>query len=214
MSYKALCLKSSITQVIQLKYRREAMEKKTATSIEVLIKVAQYESILLSKYSEAKIEYESEEERVEKEDQLNDEVVADLIRTMRSLPDKLGKKTNAVAEIEEKIQKRIPEWLENNPEPNIANVTKRSHERADAKAHADAEEKKVQETNATVTDVDTDMADLFGDDGGENASEADVSEEKPEVSEETEKLIEPTKKEPESEKSDDDFLDNDEDLFG
>ena len=46
------------------------MEKKIATSVEVLIQPVRFESIRITKYSEAKIEYSSEEERIKQEDAL------------------------------------------------------------------------------------------------------------------------------------------------
>jgi len=95
-------------------------EKKVATSIDILINVGQFEHIQITKYAEKKITYESSEEMVKKEDEVTSELASDIIRTMRALPDKLGKKTNAVELIEEKIQKRIPDWLANNPIPNLA----------------------------------------------------------------------------------------------
>ena len=88
-------------------------ERKIATSVEVLVQVARFESIRIAKYGEDKIEYSSYEERVQKEDELNSDLVADLVRTMRSLPDQLGKKTNAIVDIEEKIQKKIGEFYNN-----------------------------------------------------------------------------------------------------
>jgi len=137
------------------------MEKKIATSVEVLIKVADFESIRLTKYGESKIEYDSSEEMTTKEDRLNDEVVSDLVRAMRALPSKLGKKTNAVVEIEEKIKTKIPEWLKNGPEPNIANVAQKDAEKSEAKAHAENEvRKQKQEKN---TPADAELSDLFGD---------------------------------------------------
>jgi len=133
------------------------MEKKIATSVDVLINVAQWEHLQITKYAEKKITYENEEDMVKQEDQLTDELVKDIIRTMRSLPDKLGKKTNAVASIEEKIQKKIPTWLEEGAEPNIANTAKVNADKAVAKANAEAEQKKVkEETLKSVAQADTD----------------------------------------------------------
>ena len=120
-------------------------EKKIATSVDILVNVGQYEHIQITKYAEKKITYDSSEEMVKKEDELTDELVSDVIRSMRSLPDKLGKKTNAVAAIEERIQKKIPAWLENGSEPNIANKAKEKYDGNVAKASAEVEAKKQKE---------------------------------------------------------------------
>ena len=139
------------------------MEKKIATSLEILIKVAQFESIRLTKYGEAKIEYDSIEERIAKEKELNDEVVFDMIASMRALPDQLGKYTNSVVEIEEKIRKRIPKWLEEGAEPNISNTSKKSCEKSEFESYAENEERKKkispslkaeEKTNSTTTELD------------------------------------------------------------
>lgn len=140
------------------------MDKKIATSLEVLIKVAQYESIRLTKYGETKIEYSSKEEMIQKENQLQAEVMDDLLRSMRALPNQIGKSANAVVEIEEKIQKRIPEWLEKGAEPNIADTAKKSAEKSEAIAHDENEQRKetsrAKETDTTATEMD----DLFSSD--------------------------------------------------
>jgi len=141
------------------------MEKKIATSVEVLIKVAQYESIRLTKYGEAKIEFDSSEERIEKEERLSDEVILDLVTTMRALPEKLGKQPNAVMEIEEAIQNRIPEWLDNGPVPNIADDAKKSCEKSEGIAHAENEVRKEKVDTKSETDsTTTEMEELFGKD--------------------------------------------------
>lgn len=118
-------------------------EKNISTSIEILIRVADFESIRIAKYGEKKITYESEEDRIKQEDRLDAELVEDIVRCMRGIPNKLGKKTiSPVAAIEEKIVKKIPEWLANNPVPNLA---KESAEKGDMKASNEAESKMVKE---------------------------------------------------------------------
>ena len=130
-------------------------EKKIATSIDVLINVSQFEHIQITKYAEKKIAYSSQEDMVEKEDNLTSELVNDIIRTMRSLPDRLGKKTEAIKNIEEKIQKKIPSWLEENPVPNIANLAKDKYERNISNANAKIEQKKpiAKELEKQVKDI-------------------------------------------------------------
>ena len=97
-------------------------KRKIAACHNVRIVVAKYEHIDSTFYAEEEIEYESEEERIEKESKLNNDVVDFLIKSMRELPERLGKKTEAVQQVEQSIKKAIPEWLENDPVPNIANI--------------------------------------------------------------------------------------------
>ena len=119
-------------------------EKKIATSVDVLINVGSFEHLQITKYAEKKITYETPEEMIQKEDQLTDELVKDVIRTMRSMPDKLGKKTDAVTKIEEKINKKIPTWLEEGSEPNIANLAKDNIAKVVAEVNAKKEEKEIK----------------------------------------------------------------------
>lgn len=146
------------------------MQKKIATSVDLLINVGQYEHLQITKYAETQIEYDSQEDMVKKEDQLTDELVQDVIRTMRGLPEKLGKKTEAVSAIEEKIIKKIPGWLENNPVPNLA-AKKFEEAQGKESARVDAKKESTKEASADVAplietngteSIDTD--DLFGDD--------------------------------------------------
>ena len=154
-------------------------QKKIATSVDVLINVGAYEHIQITKYAEKSISYNSKEEMLQKEDELTNELVADVVRTMRSMPEKLGKKTTANIEIESKIAKKVPEWLNGNVEPNIANQAKTSFNANVAKANANIEAKKekaaesikvveapkVVETKAEEAPKSTNMSDenLFND---------------------------------------------------
>ena len=131
-------------------------QKKIATSVEIMIHVGQFEHIKINKYGEKNIEYSSKEDMVKQEDSLTEELVTDIIRTMRSLPDRLGKKTDAVRNIEEKIEKRMPEWLSNNNEPNIA---KKTYEANKIKDNAEQEVKQVSTTSDTTTAIDVELDD-------------------------------------------------------
>ena len=130
-------------------------EKKIATAVEVLVKVANFESIRITKYGESKIDYDSPEDMLKKEDQLNDEVIADIVRSMKRLPEQFPNYANSILTMGDRIGKKIPEWLENNAEPNIANVAKKDYEKSDAKAHAEKEskEQKIEEENEEVNDL-------------------------------------------------------------
>lgn len=135
-------------------------QKKIATSVDVLINVGAYEHLQITKYAERSISYSSKEEMLEQEDALTNEVVADLIRSMRSMPEKLGKKTTANIEIEAKIAKKVPEWLNGNVEPNIANNAKIQHDTNKAKANAEIEAKQKTETPKAETKTEAAPANL------------------------------------------------------
>ena len=98
------------------------MKKKIAENISVLIKTAQFENIEITKYAEMEIENTDQEEMELQEDQLSRELQASLFRTIHSIPDAVGKPEwkEPVQQVDEKIKKRIPEWLNTNPEPNLA----------------------------------------------------------------------------------------------
>ena len=117
-------------------------EKRIAETINVRINVGNYQHIELTKYGERTITYDTPEEMKEKEDALTDELLDNLIRNMRRIPDKLGKKTEGVAEVEQAITKSIPTWLEEDPVPNIANRAKDNHDAttADQRAQKDTED--------------------------------------------------------------------------
>jgi hypothetical protein len=137
-------------------------EKKIATSVDLLINVGQFEHIQITKYAEKKISYDSQEDMIKQEDELTSDLVNDVIRTMRTLPEKLGKKTNAVSAIEEKIQKKIPAWLDSNEVPNIANGAQKQYDKNIAKASA-----QVENAKANQQEAQKDIDDLLG---GEEAS--------------------------------------------
>jgi len=182
------------------------MEKKIATSVESLIKVAQYESIRITKYGEARIEYNSLEEMQNKEDDLSNEVIADLERCLRKLPEKFAKASETIVEdFGDKIYNKIPEWLKDGPEPNIANRAKSSHESSDAKAD-DEQKERVEVTNSTITE----MEELFGPDTNNSVK----SEPKNEVLNEVVSGSDSVVCEESIEKNEDDGEDfDDEDLF-
>jgi len=103
----------------------EMKEKKIATGIDILVNVDRYEHIQISKYGEAKIEYSSDQERKDLEDQLTSETLEDGYRSLKIVTNILkGKTVEPCQAIVEKIIKKIPMWLEDGPEPNIANLPK------------------------------------------------------------------------------------------
>lgn len=148
-------------------------QKKIATSVEIMIHVGQFEHIKINKYAEKNIEYSSKEDMTKQEDVLTDDLISDIIRTMRLIPGKLGKKTNAVAEVEERIEKRIPEWLNSNNEPNIAkkayesnkikdNASKETNNKPDVSLDDDLfSEDETSKSNGSSNENSNDEDDLF-----------------------------------------------------
>jgi len=137
-------------------------QKKIATSVDVMIKVRDYEYIHVTKYSEKVISYENKLEMISKEDELSKDLVNDTVRTIRCIPDQLGQGKDAVAKIEDKIKTRIPEWLGSDPEPNIANnpvdsanMAKKNNEKAEAEIEAKSEAKaeKLNRESSIVEDL-------------------------------------------------------------
>ena len=125
-------------------------EKKIATSVDILINVDRFEHLQITKYSEKKITYSTQEEMIQKEDQLTNELMQDVIRTMRSTPsafkamtaEKLEKIETTTKAMEDKISKKIPSWLEEGGIPNIANAAQANATKAVAEAHAKQEDLK------------------------------------------------------------------------
>ena len=165
------------------------MEKKIATSVNVRVNVGNYQHIEITKYAEQNIAYDSAKEMLAKEDELTNSLVADIVRTMQTIPSKLGKKTNAVEELEESIKKEIPRWLTEGAEPNLvstkANLAEKKYQDAISEKKAEIDDKK----KAASTDVEEIMGkedkpkevkeakveedkiteeDIFGEDGKDN----------------------------------------------
>jgi leucyl aminopeptidase len=137
-------------------------QKKIATSVDIMIKTAPYEYIHVTKYSEKNISYENKIEMTSKEDELSKELVSDVVRTLRGIPEQLGKGKVEIATAEEKIKTRIPEWLESDPEPNIlnspssiANTAKKNNEKAESEIQSKSEKKSeiIAEEIAIVKDL-------------------------------------------------------------
>lgn len=127
-------------------------EKKIATSVDILINIDRFEHFQITKYSEKKITYESQEEMVQKEDQLTNELLSDIRRSLKLFCDNLGsiskeinQKMEAVSKIEDKIGKKMPTWLEEGSDPNIANKAKENSVKAVAEAHVKLEDFKAKE---------------------------------------------------------------------
>jgi len=130
--------------------------RKIAECINVRINVGNFQHIELTKYAEEEIEFSSNEERTKKEDALRDDLVVSLIRSMKAIPERLGKGIESAIQVEESIQKAIPEWLANSPIPNIANGAAKLSIKASAeqKAHKEKQDEIIPEVLKSVT-VDT-----------------------------------------------------------
>jgi hypothetical protein len=150
------------------------MKKRIAETLNIRVNVGNYQHIELTKYAEKDIEYSDESDMKAQEDLMTDELLDNLIRNMKRIPERLGKKTDAVEKCIELVEGGIPKWLSEDPVPNIANKAKAINNSvlAENKSNADNiiaakkeedelfEDKKVPvTTTSTITDED-----IFGDD--------------------------------------------------
>ena len=93
-------------------------------SINIRINVGNFQHIEIIKQAQEEISYESEEDRIAQEEALTSDLVTSIVRSMRSVPEKLGKGVANAQEVEESIAKAIPAWL-NEKVPNIADNPKK-----------------------------------------------------------------------------------------
>jgi len=124
-------------------------KRKVAVSHNIRVNVGNYQHIDSTFYAEEEIEYSNEQELLAAQDKLNDDVVLYLIRSLNALPERLGKDTNAVQEVEESIKKAIPEWLEKDPIPNMANKAKTNHQKV-VSEQKQSKDKEVAPTKVNV----------------------------------------------------------------
>jgi anti-sigma28 factor (negative regulator of flagellin synthesis) len=125
-------------------------EKKIATAIDILINVDRFEHIQITKYGETKIEYSSEEERKQKEDQLSKETIDDIKRSLNLIVEGLKNKgAQPVEAIKEKIVTKMPTWLEKGVEPNIANLAQKTYEKN--KTNIEANNEKIKKDQAEAS---------------------------------------------------------------
>lgn len=184
-------------------------EKKIATSVDILINIDRFEHLQVTKYAEKKITYESQEEMIRKEDQLTDELVQDVIRTINAIPakfsssptplspekvDKIAATSNA---IQDKISKKIPTWLTEGSDPNIANTASKISVKNGTEAYAKKEDDKAEKES--IKSASMAETELFLNGG---------SDEKPD-----EKPKEVEKPKAKLDMDDDLFSDEDQDLF-
>ena len=127
-------------------------QRKISECINVRINVGNYQHIEIVKLAEEQIEYSSDAERVQKEDQLTTDLVASITRSMKIIPEKLGKGIENAVQIEESIKKAIPEWLANGPVPNLANGARK----LEVKVSADQKNEKDEQIKMTEKLAPTD----------------------------------------------------------
>lgn len=207
-------------------------KRKIAECVNIRINVGNYQHIELTKYAEEEIDFESVAERVQKEDALREDLIVNMMRSMKAIPERLGKGIDQAVAVEEAIQKAIPAWLENGPVPNIANGAKEKviQITAEQKNNKDSQVAIPEEKNAPkdVPDEptvpaealeapsakisDEDVKDLFEDDAPSAPAKDVAATPEPEKSEEVKKDEKPAK----SAKDDlkEFFDDEDKDLFG
>lgn len=118
--------------------------RKISECINIRINVGNYQHIELVKYAEEQIDYANEAERIQKEDQLRDDLVASMTRSMKAIPEKLGKGVANAIEVEQSIKKAVPEWMAQGGVPNIANTAKK----IEVRVSAEQKDKKDKETEA------------------------------------------------------------------
>jgi len=164
-------------------------KRKIAECINIRINVGNYQHIELTKNAEEEIEFDSDSVRIAKEDALRDELVTNMIRSMKAIPERLGKGVDQAVEVQEAIQKAIPAWLENGPIPNIANGAKEKviQAAAEQKNNKDSQIPIPEETPVQKI-VEEDVKNLFEDDSpAGNENEKTKEAEKSEISEKTDK---------------------------
>lgn len=195
-------------------------QRKISECISVRINVGNYQHIELTKYAEESIEYSSEQERIDKENELTNDLISSLKRGMKSIPEKLGKGIEQAIEVEESICKSIPEWLENSAVPNIANGAEKKHIQVVSEQKQQKDEATSNLSEVICDEVKPDPEDVKIDESEEDLFEEEPKEEpkeeksgvKTETTETTETEVEEVKTEEKPSGGElNDFFDDDED---
>lgn len=93
-------------------------------SINIRINVGNYQHIEIVKQAQEEISYENESDRISLEDNLMNDLINSIVRSMKEIPARLGKGISEAQDVEEAIASSLPKWLDKNP-PNIADETKK-----------------------------------------------------------------------------------------
>ena len=217
-------------------------KRKISECINVRINVGNFQHIEITKYAEEEIFYENDQERVEKEDELTNDLVVSIVRSMKSIPEKLGKGVSNAQDVEDAIVKAIPEWMDKKETPNIAttsNKAEKRHNEVQAE-QKDNKDNAISKEKLDILDVDEDdvvgeprqeegimsddheiiehevQADLFEEDeppAKQDIIEEITSDEVKTSPSETTSVVEDKKKETETVVDTFDFFDEDDDLF-
>jgi len=206
------------------------MKRKISGCVNCRIRAGDYQHIEVVKYAEEEIEYSSKDDLKAQEDALNDDLIDCMLRSLTKTAERLGQGKAQAIEVEETLSTAIPEWLANDPVPNIANGAKKvlntiADKQKSEKDKALATEKAVlldEEDSALVKEevkeeVKEDDGDLFEPDEpvAEVAQKSEPVETEPvaEVKTETEEATE-TAEDTESKDDVFDFFSDTEDVFG
>lgn len=183
--------------------------RKISSCVNVRMNVGNYQHIEFTQYAEEQIEFSSTSERIAKEDELFNDLTQNILRSIKSLPEKLGKGIDQAVEVQESIKKAIPAWLESNPVPNIANGAKKRdiQATAEAKDNKDSIVKKQEEIKSEKNSI-VEAKELVKTEKTEKTEKTQVKIEKKEGEDLFDDSVSTTNK---KDKKEDD---NDDDLFG
>ena len=188
--------------------------RKISECISIRINVGNYQHIELTKYAEEEIEYNSDKEREIHEDALRNDLLSGLIKSMHEVPKRLGKGVEEAQEVEEAIVKAIPEWLKNNPVPNIANQASQNNLKNAAEQKNNKDSNAKNTSDVIIENESTNNSDIKSD--KLETIDEDLFNDEPKHNNEVQKQM------PESNSKDnndleslfDDDDDDDDDLFG
>jgi len=120
-------------------------KRKIAGCVNVRIRTGDFQHIEVVKYAEEEIEYSSKEELISKEDDLNNDLIECVLRSLKSTAERTGKGKAEAIEVEQRLSKVIPEWLANDPIPNIANGAKKVLNTVSTKQKAEKDKEELAE---------------------------------------------------------------------
>ncbi len=95
--------------------------RKIAECVNLRINLGNFQHLEFVKYAEEQVEYSSAEELDKKEDSIRNDLIENIMRTLKDVPAMIGKGASEAQQVEQAIKNKIPEWLSNGPTPNIAN---------------------------------------------------------------------------------------------
>jgi hypothetical protein len=142
-------------------------KRKIAETVNIRVNIGNYQHIEISKYAEEEIEYDTAEERIEKENKFTSDLLDNLVRNLDQIPQKVNKvEDTSILKVKESVGKAIPDWMKDNQEPNLA---KKKIVQAEAE-QTDQVEKVEKKLDTSKTEID----DLLGDSKDEPKKEEKV----------------------------------------